>query len=199
MVDQSETSVDRRQAGALRYVLVAALLPLCWLAMTVVHEAGHVAGATLTGGNVVKVMLHPLAISRTDVRPNPRPNAVAWSGPVAGVLLPIGIWLLCVILELSTAYLVRFFAGFCALANGLYLGVGSFERIGDAGDLLRSGSATWQLWLFGVVATVIGFLLWHGQAGCFGFGPNARSVARQHAIGAAMILVALVIIELWLS
>ena len=37
-------------------------------------------------------------------------------------------------------YLWRFFTGFCMIANGLYIAVGSFDRVGDAGDLLRHGA-----------------------------------------------------------
>jgi len=45
---------------------------LSWLLMQALHETGHVLGAWLTGGQVVKLVLNPLAISRTDVSPNPR-------------------------------------------------------------------------------------------------------------------------------
>ena len=51
-------------------MLIGSFLPLCWLGMMIVHEAGHVAGAMLSGGTVIRVILHPLAISRTDVDPN---------------------------------------------------------------------------------------------------------------------------------
>ena len=50
--------------------------------MEAVHELGHVLAAWATGGLVTDVVLHPLTISRTDVRPNPRPLAVAWGGAV---------------------------------------------------------------------------------------------------------------------
>ena len=33
-------------------LLFAAMVPLCWLLMMLVHEAGHVAGAWLSGGVV---------------------------------------------------------------------------------------------------------------------------------------------------
>src|SRR5256885_1670691 len=70
-------------------VLISSLLPLSWLGMMAVHEAGHIAAAWLTGGKVVRVVLYPLTISRTDVDPNPNPLAVTWAGPAVGALLPL--------------------------------------------------------------------------------------------------------------
>ena len=131
--------------------------------MMVVHELGHVAGAYLTGGQVEKVVLHPLAISRTDLAENPQPMVVAWSGPLLGVILPVLLWWMFCRKQIPGEPLVRFFAGFCLIANGAYLGIGSFNRIGDAGDLLRLGSPNWLLWLFGVTTVPAGFWLWHGM------------------------------------
>ncbi|MBI1312205.1 hypothetical protein GC176_13020 [bacterium] len=187
---------DCRSPG---FFLVIALLPLCWFGMMIVHEAGHVVGAWLTGGKVTSVVLHPLAISRTDVEPNPRPHFVVWAGPVVGVLVPIGIWRMFALFQRPETFLLRFFAGFCAVANGLYLGVGSFDRVGDAGDLLRSGAESWQLWLFGFLTSVVGFGLWNGQGRAFGFGPNADTVAWRHVSVVAGLLVAVLVLELTLN
>ena len=48
-------------------------------------------------------------------------------------------------LRLPGAYLLRFFAGFCLVANGGYIGGGSFDRLGGAGQMLRHGSPPWLL------------------------------------------------------
>ena len=130
--------------------------------MQAVHEAGHVTGAWLTGGSVTRVVLHPLAISRTDVSPNPHPLLVAWAGPMVGVVLPLiaaGVWRLA---NLRYKALASFFAGFCLIANGLYIGAGSFAAIGDAGDLLRHGAPQIALLTFGSVSTALGLWIWHG-------------------------------------
>jgi len=198
VTEQNDQFVDRPQASAVRLAFVGVFLPLCWLGMMVVHEGGHVVGAMLTGGRVVKVVLHPLAISRTDVRPNPHPNVVAWCGPIAGVVVPIGLWQATVRLRRRSAYLLRFFAGFCLVANGLYLGVGAFDRVGDAGDLLRSGADLWQLWAFGCVSVVAGFLCWNGQAGQFGFGPQAHDVDPRDMAGVTVALAMLLAAEVLL-
>src|SRR4051812_19626552 len=121
-------------------VLLASLPPLCWLGMMAVHESGHVLALWLTGGRAARVVLHPLTISRTDPAVNPRPLVVAWAGPVWGALAPLGVWLAVRAARLPGVYLWRFFAGFCLIANGAYLGVGSFGRVGDAKDLLNHGA-----------------------------------------------------------
>ena len=59
-------------------LFAASLVALCWFAMMAVHELGHVVGALVTGGSIERMVLYPLAISRTDVSPNPHPAIVVW-------------------------------------------------------------------------------------------------------------------------
>lgn len=73
-------------------ILIASTLLGSWLGMQAVHEFGHVVGAWLTGGQVDRVVLHPLTISRTDLARNPHPLLVVWAGPVFGCLLPLDAW-----------------------------------------------------------------------------------------------------------
>jgi hypothetical protein len=145
-----------------RAIGAAAVLCAAWLGMQAVHELGHVLAAWLTGGKVERVVLHPLAISRTDVSPNPRPLVVAWAGPFVGVILPLVVAGLCRWASRRVRRLAQFFAGFCLIANGVYIGAGSFAGIGDAGDMLRHGSPHWTLLVFGVVCTAGGLWTWHG-------------------------------------
>ena len=175
-------------------VLIISTLALCWFGMMAVHEAGHVLAAWLSGGTVAKVVLHPLTISRTDLAENPMPLLVVWGGPMFGVGAPLTLWALSQWARLPIAYLLRFFAGFCAIANGAYLGVGSFDRVGDAGDLLRHGALAWHLWLFGGIFVPAGILLWHGLGTRFGLGQGKGRVSVSAAYGcliAATLLVAL--------
>jgi hypothetical protein len=162
-------------------VLIASTLLLSWLGMMAVHEFGHVLGAGATGGTVSKVVLHPLTISRTDLSHNPHPLIVVWAGPVVGVVLPLLAWLIARTARWSGAYLLRFFAGFCLIANGAYIGIGSFDRIGDAGEMLRHGSPPWTLWLFGVVTAPAGLWLWHRLGLHFGFGAGRGAISVRAA------------------
>src|SRR5205823_8975788 len=118
-------------------LLVASTLLGSWLGMQATHEAGHVLGVLLTGGEIATIVLHPLTISHTEVIDNPHPLVVVWAGPLVGVMLPLILWGLLAVAGTSGAFVARFFAGFCLIANGTYLGVGSFLGTGDSGEMLR--------------------------------------------------------------
>ncbi len=167
--------------------------------MMVVHEAGHVVGAVCIGTIVEKVVLHPLAISRTDVANNQNPLVVIWAGPVLGALLPLVLLSLRRRVNEGLRPFAKFFAGFCLVANGAYISVGSIERIGDAGDLLGHGSPGWTLWLFGVVTIPTGFWLWNGLGPSFGLGTANGEVNRRLAYLSAGLLALTVLLELCFS
>lgn len=145
-------------AAAVAFVLA------CWWGMQMVHEGGHVVAAFVSGGRVVAVELRPWAISRTDVDPNPFPLFVVWGGPIVGVLVPLLAWSILRTCRMAAAALVRFFAGFCCVANGVYIAVGGLSGIGDGADLLRFGGSLWTLMVFGAVAGAVGLGLWNGQS-----------------------------------
>ena len=180
-------------------ILIAATGLLAWLWMQIIHECGHALFGWLTGGTVCRVVLHPLTISRTDLDLNPHPLIVCWAGPVFGSIAPILIWRVARAAKCPGEYWLRFFAGFCLIANGAYLAVGSFEGIGDAGDLLKHGSPVWMLWLFGACTISVGLRLWHGLGPKFGLGPSAMPIGWPTALMACTPLLATVIAEALLS
>lgn len=137
-------------------------LGCCWLWMQAVHELGHVLGAIISGGVVEKIVLHPLAISRTDVSPNPNPATVVWSGPLFGVGFPFVCLVFWYCWKLPHRAAARFYSGFCFLANGLYLSVGCWEAIGDCRQMSQTGSPVWFIFLVGAFWTVAGLLLVDG-------------------------------------
>src|SRR5574340_1123428 len=102
-------------------MLIGSMLGLSWLGMMALHELGHVLHAWLSGGRVACVVLHALAFSRTDVAPNPHPLLVAVGGAVWGCLVPLGLLAVVHFTARRQAYLARWFAGFCLIANGVYL------------------------------------------------------------------------------
>lgn len=170
-------------------LLIGSTILASWLGMQAIHELGHVVGAWVTGGSVERVVLHPLTISRTDLADNPRPLFVVWAGPLVGVVVPVILWM--IVARWSWSFLLRFFAGFCLIVNGLYIGVGSFDGVGDCGDMLRHGSDRWQLWLFGAVTSPVGLWMWHGQGPHFGLGKGNGQVTRGATIAAVLTAFAL--------
>ncbi len=177
-------------------ILIGSTVLASWLGMQAVHEAGHVLAAWLSGGQVARVVLHPLTISRTDLADNPHPLLVVWAGPLFGVLAPLAGWALAGALRLPGAFLLRFFAGFCLVANGAYIAFGSFDAIGDCGEMLRHGCAAWQLWLFGAATMPAGLWLWHGQGPHFGLGRAQGRVSRGAAWAALAACLLLLVLGL---
>ena len=137
-------------------LLLLTFIPWCWLMMMVVHEAGHVLAAWLSGATIERVVLHPLAFSQTVLGENPQPLLVSWAGALVGSMLPLLAWTMAAWTNSGVAAFVRFFAGFCLAANGAYLGIGVWSSDGDAGDLVLAGARAWQLAGFGVLATALG-------------------------------------------
>jgi hypothetical protein len=177
-------------------MLIGSTLALCWLGMQIVHEFGHVLGAWAGGEEVHRVVLHPLAISRTDATHDRHPLLVVWGGPLVGVLLPLGALAVMSLARSRYSYLLRFFAGFCLVANGVYLGVGSFSGVGDAGDLLRYGAPRWTLIVFGLVCVPAGLWLWHGLGPSFGLGEAKGRVDRRAAVTILVLLLVVVLVEI---
>ncbi len=162
-------------------VLVFSTVLGSWLGMQDVHELGHVTAAWLTGGRVSHVVVDPLSISRTDLSENPSPLVVVWGGPIFGAAVPLALWLAARATRLHAAFVLRFFAGFCLIANGAYIGAGSFSRIGDAGQMLKQGAARWQLWLFGAITVPAGLWFWNGLGLHFGLGKAGGVVSHRAA------------------
>jgi len=144
-----------------QFLFVVSLLALSWFMMMAVHELGHVVGAFMTQGTVDRVVLHPLMISRTDVSPNPHPLIVVWLGPIVGCIIPIAGWNLVPRRATTVRKIAMFFAGYCLVANGGYISLGSFDHVGDCGVMLQSGSPMWTLFAFGVLTISAGFYIWH--------------------------------------
>jgi hypothetical protein len=180
-------------------LLIGSTLVFSWLAMMVVHEFGHVLHLWLSGGTVERVILHPLAFSRTDPGENPAPLFVVWGGPLWGSVIPLLILGVVLLAHWRYWYLARFFAGFCLIANGAYLAFGSFNGAGDAGDLMRLGAPQWSLILFGLPASALGLWLWHRLGPYFGLAQARGQVDRWAALGMSLALILLILVELWLG
>jgi hypothetical protein len=179
---------SRRRLRSLLLVLSSA--SASWLAMMVVHEAGHVLSAYLSGGRVERVILSPLAFSRTDLSPNPHPALVAWAGPTFGMAGPLLAWVLARAGRWRLAFLLRFLAGFCLIANGAYLSSALAMPVGDALDLLNMGSPAWLLATLGLASCLAGLALWNRLGTELGVGAKEADPAALPAALAALVVLA---------
>ena len=141
-------------------------LLLCWFGMEVVHESGHVLAAWCRGATVERLVLWP--ISRTDISDIQHPLFVHGAGAVFGTMFPLLLWGIVRLSRRDAVHYFRFFAGFCLIANGAYIG-GDFSMSGptDAGLLIEHGASRWILVLFGILCVSGGLFLWHGQSRYF--------------------------------
>lgn len=179
-----------------QFAFISALVALCWLGMMAVHELGHVIGAVVTGGTVQRCVLHPLTISRTDVSPNPYPGIVVWLGPLVGCGLPLVLWAVVPRRLAAVRLAAQFFAGFCLIANGAYIGVGWVDRVGDTGEMLRHGTPAGCLWALAGVTVPAGLYLWHRLGSLRHFLATPSLITQPMAYGAAMLLALVVACEL---
>ncbi len=177
-------------------ILIVAFLAFSWLAMQAVHELGHVAAAWLSGGEVVNVVLHPCVISRTELGRNPHPLAVVWAGPVVGAMLPLAALVIARACRMPGVWLLRFFVGFCLIANGAYIAAGGSEGAVDSAVMMRFGSPYWMLLVFGLLTAPLGLWLWHRQGSHFGLGEARGKVDGRATLVAVLLLTLTVAIEL---
>jgi len=93
-------------------------------------------------------------------------------------------------------YLWQFFAGFCLIANGAYIGVGAIVPVGDSSDLLQHGAHRWQFAAFGALTLPSGLWLWNGLGAHFGLASSGPKVSRAAAYVSLGLLLLLILIEL---
>ena len=167
--------------------------------MMAVHEFGQVVGALTSGSTVERVVLHPLTISRTDVSPNLNPTLVVWLGPILGCVIPVFVWRLVPRQFAAVRNIALFFAGFCLLANGAYIAIGSFDRVGDCRVMLQHGSPLWTLLLFGALTIPLGFYILHPLGSLKQFLANPSLVDPALAYTILGILIVVLALEFTIS
>lgn len=131
----------------------------------------------------------------TGLSRNPHPLFVVWAGPFLGSLIPLVICAVAKYLRMPGLYMFRFFAGFCLVSNGFYIGLGSIQGLGDAQDMSRMGTPLWIMILFGTAAIPAGFALWHGIGEKFGFGKARGDVDRKAVIVSIWLCIIIVVSE----
>ena len=180
-------------------LLILSTLAFSWLAMMVVHEAGHLIHLLATGGSIEQVTLHPLQLSQTLPNANPYPLATVAGGPLWGILIPLLLWWMVARLAPARSYLAAFFAGFCLIANGAYLVGDAIVQGGDGREFVQHGVPPWALITMGLPAIAVGLYVWNGLGDHFGFAEARGHVNRADAFAVAALTAMLVLVELILT
>ena len=180
--------------------LITAWLPFCWLTMQLLHELGHLGAAWRQGVEVVQFHFGLLTVSHTMLDEAGQSQAtvlaVTWAGPIAGMILPLAIWGVVVLFRFREAFLARFLAGFCLVANGCYLLCGPADGYADTGVLLANGAMRWHLVVVGILGIVLGFLLWNRQGSHFGIGQTSHPIRLQSIAVSVICLVSMILFAL---
>jgi hypothetical protein len=126
-------------------------LVMSWCVTTFTHEAGHLVGGWIGGGTFRTANLLPWTLPYSIFDPDPHPLITLWSGPILGVLVPLGF-----------AFIIQrnwmwFIADFAMLANGAYIATAwwSGESHLDTPKLLEHGAHPLTIGLY--CALTIGF------------------------------------------
>lgn len=128
------------------------------------HESGHVIATLVNSGRIDKVVLHPFQFSQTIATGSHRPLVDVWMGPAAGTALPFFLYLMILRVFPAVRYYFGYLAGFCAVANGVYIGVSwAAAGHGDAHELLRLGVSRVYLVAAGFLLVAIGLYVWHRE------------------------------------
>jgi hypothetical protein len=159
---------------AIRWLRFCGLLLASWTVMTFTHEIGHVVGGWLSGATLVDLELMPWQLPYSLHQPDPNPLVTLWSGPLLGILIPLGI------ATLLRRQFADFIANFCLLANGTYIGVAwlSSDRFLDTNRLLDAGASPISIALY--CAVTIGFGYHRFRRDCIDvLGPKANKPERM--------------------
>jgi hypothetical protein len=150
-----------RLGGSIAAIVWAAI---SWWLFMAFHEAGHVVSTVINGGDIEQVVLHPFKFSQTVSTASSNPLMDVWMGPIFGIALPYAIYAI----ALKAApisrirYMLGYLAGFCAVANGVYIGISwIYPGHADAHELLSLGTPTGALLGFGLAAVAAGLCTWH--------------------------------------
>lgn len=196
MTETQSVHSATRSSGAAFLVFALVGLALAFYVMMLVHEFGHVLGAWLVGVPVERFVFHPLAFSRTQTPRSANALWIVWAGPIGGVVIPLLVWLLWWMARLPGLAYARWFAAWCLVANGVYIGAGIVMAEADPGEMLRLGTPRWVMFVFGLVCCVAGAFLWFGQGKHFGVGPNAKPVCWVRALVVSLILAVFLLLAL---
>ena len=140
--------------------------------MLITHECGHIIGGLASGATLTDYDLTPWRMPYSLYSPDPHPLITLWSGPLLGVVVPVGI------AAVLRQRWVWFIADFCLLANGGYLAMAwiSGDRFLDTPRLLSAGASRATIVVYCALTIGLGYAWFRSD--CVHYLSPAR--ASQH-------------------
>jgi hypothetical protein len=137
-----------------RWIRLLLLLLIAWVTMTTTHEAGHIVGGWLGGGELRQLELRPWHLPYSLFEPNPHPLLTLWMGPILGIAVPA---LFALIIRQKWSWFV---ANFCVLANGCYLATAwiTGDRFIDTQQLLAAGAWPISIAAYCSITIAVGYI-----------------------------------------
>ncbi|MCP4177698.1 MAG: hypothetical protein GY756_08020 [bacterium] len=142
-----------------KYAYIILTIIISWWPMMVIHEFGHIISVLIFGGKINKLILYSWKFTYTIRSGSLHPLIDLWAGPVIGVLIPLIFYLIA--RKLRVGFFWGMFSGFCLIANGIYIGIGWINKIGDTKEMINLGSPIYFMLIFSIVCTVSGLFIWH--------------------------------------
>ncbi|WP_417730619.1 hypothetical protein [Rosistilla oblonga] len=154
----------------MRFITLATLLAISWVAMTFTHEMGHIIGGWFGGATLIQYDIAPWKLPFSIHNPDPIPVLTLWAGPVFGVVFPVG---LAALIRRPAAWFV---ADFCILANGTYLAAAwiSGDQFLDTSRMLDAGVPRVAIALYCVLTIGGGYLRFRADCAAILQSPSSN-------------------------
>ena len=138
------------------YLKLLVGVPLFWYPMSIVHELGHVISASINKCSNISVIWRYYIFSETLRDGSAHPIIDICSGPIMGIVIPVGLWLMT--LRYPMTWFMKWFMAVCLLGNGLYIGLGPLLDGGDGSQLIELGIAPIWLYVCGFTVSCVGLI-----------------------------------------
>ncbi len=171
-----------------RCLIVLGAFVFAYNAGNLIHEFGHGINVLATGGSIGRISISPLSWSYISYAGGGEARATTWGGFLWETILPLLIFLGLWCIKSRASFWALLLAMVALATTAIYMLVGAFLDIGDAGFLVRVGLPTWPFVAIGAGLLLLCLLLALPLGTLLGIGRGRCSFAKTCLIVGAPIL-----------